>query len=108
MTLKTQQSDLHYEQEQTEITPERASELYVKFEEEINLYRARMANAKRKQKDLYRKKIKKLKEEQNLLFPIMKGTGFVEITQRLLGLEGKRQGLYKRYMYNLNKNKKDL
>lgn len=107
MTLMKQQSDIHFNQEQTEITPEKASELYVKFEEEINLYRARMVNAKRKQKDLYRKKIKKLKEEQNLLFPIMKGTGFVEITQRLLGLEGKRQGLYKRYMYNL-KNKKDL
>lgn len=89
------------------MTPEKASELYVKYEQEINKYRSKLKTAKRKQQDLYRKRVKKLREEQNLLYPVMRGTGFVEITQRLLGLEGKRQGIYKRYMYSLNKKKKD-
>ena len=77
-----------------EISPEKASDLYIELEKRhIELGQA--VNPQ-KQKQLRRKR-KNIRAEQNSLYPTMVGTGFVAYTEKALGLKG-NQALYGRYI----------
>lgn len=80
------------------LTPEQASERYIELEKQWEaLGKSIKATPRRETKDMYRRRRKRIREEQNSLYPIMVHTGYVEITQDILGMYPKRQSLYKRY-----------
>lgn len=81
-----------------EISPEKASDLYIELEKRhIELGQAIASTRNpQKQKQLRRKR-KNIRAEQNSLYPTMVGTGFVAYTEKSLGLKG-NQALYGRYV----------
>lgn len=82
------------------MTPEEASRLYIELEK---LYDEITVESKyvrtRRVKDMLAKRKKSIRMQQNLLYPIMAGTGWVVRTQVELGFFDAKQSeiLYKRY-----------
>lgn len=89
-------------------TPEGASQEYIRLEDEYNRLLVLLErNPNKRSKDNYRKKRKKIREKQNLLFPYFRGTGYVRIVQDSIGKSVSLQSIYKRYArFEANQKKK--
>jgi hypothetical protein len=89
--------------EKTNLSPEETSDKYIELEKLHRELGEKIKNTPdyRKQTAL-RKKKKRIRAEQNLLYPYMVGTGYVTYTEQVLGLKG-NQALYGRYIRGTGK-----
>lgn len=89
--------------DKTKLSPEEASDKYIELEKLHRELGDKIESTPdyRKQTAL-RKKKKRIRAEQNLLYPYMVGTGYVTYTEQVLGLKG-NQALYGRYIRGTGK-----